>query len=63
MALVLCTTLTVVAEVGVTDKEIKIGMVNAQSGPSASLGLELKKGSMLYIDKINKEGTINTKAK
>lgn len=47
------------AEDGVTDKEIKIGMVNAQSGPSASLGLELKKGSMLYIDKINKEGGVN----
>lgn len=46
------------AENGVTTASIRIGMINAQSGPSASLGLELKEGSMAYIDKINKAGGI-----
>jgi ABC-type branched-subunit amino acid transport system substrate-binding protein len=47
------------AEIGVTANEISIGMVNAQSGASASLGQELKRGSMVYIDKVNKAGGIN----
>ena len=48
-----------VAENGVTDKEITLGMVNAQTGASASLGQELKTGSMVYIEKINKAGGVH----
>jgi branched-chain amino acid transport system substrate-binding protein len=57
--LLLFTTHSAFAAEGITDKEVKIGMVNAQSGPSAGLGQELKKGSMAYIDKINKKGGVN----
>jgi branched-chain amino acid transport system substrate-binding protein len=47
------------AEDGVEPKSIKIGMVNAQSGPSAGLGQELSRGSMAYIAKINKAGGVH----
>lgn len=56
--LALCAQLAI-AEDGITPTEIKIGMVNAQSGPSAGLGQELSRGSMAYINKINKAGGVN----
>ena len=47
------------AENGVTATEVVIGMCNALSGPAAALGTGMKKGSMVYFDKINKAGGIN----
>lgn len=46
------------AEDGVTDKEILIGMSNALTGPSMALGLGIKSGSSIYINKVNLAGGI-----
>ncbi|MDX8400876.1 MAG: ABC transporter substrate-binding protein [Gallionellaceae bacterium] len=48
-----------VAEVGVTAKEIRIGMANALSGPAADLGIQLKAGAKAYFDKVNAAGGVN----
>lgn len=47
------------AEDGVTDKEIKIGMANALTGPASGLGTQLKAGAEAYFSKINANGGIN----
>jgi len=47
------------AETGVTATEIKIGMANAQTGPTAGLGLGIKAGSEAYFKKVNAAGGIN----
>jgi branched-chain amino acid transport system substrate-binding protein len=47
------------AEIGVTDSEIKIETINAQSGPAASLGLELNAGAKALISRINASGGIH----
>ena len=44
---------------GVTAQEIKIGMVNALTGPASGLGIELKNGASAYFDKVNAAGGIN----
>jgi len=41
------------------DKTIKLGMSNALSGPTASLGQELKKGAVVYFNKLNKRNGVN----
>ena len=46
------------AEDGVSDKEIKIGMANALSGPAAGLGSQLKIGAEAYFAKVNAAGGI-----
>jgi len=43
---------------GVSDNQIKLGMSNALKGPAASLGVELKKGSEIYFNRVNKQGGI-----
>ena len=58
-ALLCSTALTAYAEDGVSNQDIKIGMVNAQSGPAAGLGLELKNGASIYFDKVNAAGGIH----
>ena len=50
---------TATAEPGVTATEIKIGMANAQSGPTAGLGLGIKAGSEAYFKKVNAAGGVN----
>lgn len=49
----------VLAEDGVTDKEIKIGMANALSGPASGLGTQLKAGAQAYITAVNAAGGVN----
>ena len=48
-----------VAEIGVTDTEIKIGTVNAQSGPAEPLGHEINDGARALFKRINTEGGIH----
>lgn len=47
------------AEDGVTDKEIRIGMANALSGPASGLGVNLKAGADAYLAKVNAAGGVN----
>jgi ABC-type branched-subunit amino acid transport system substrate-binding protein len=47
------------AETGVTATEIKIGMANALSGPTAGLGQGIKAGSEAYFKKVNAAGGVN----
>lgn len=48
-----------IAEPGLTANEVHIGMVNAQSGPAAALGLGMHSGAQAYFDRINAQGGIN----
>jgi branched-chain amino acid transport system substrate-binding protein len=52
-------TTSALAETGVTATEIKIGMANAQTGPTAGLGQGLKAGSEAYFKKVNAAGGVN----
>lgn len=56
---VLGATTQLYAEDGVSDKEIKIGMANALSGPASGLGTQLKAGAEAYLAKINAGGGVN----
>lgn len=47
------------AENGVTQNEIVIGMSNALSGPASGLGTGLKAGATAYIDMVNAAGGVN----
>jgi branched-chain amino acid transport system substrate-binding protein len=47
------------AEDGVTDKEIRIGMANALSGPASGLGTDLKAGADAFLARINAAGGVN----
>jgi ABC-type branched-subunit amino acid transport system substrate-binding protein len=47
------------AETGVSATEIKIGMANALSGPTAGLGQGIKAGSEAYFKKVNAAGGVN----
>lgn len=47
------------AETGVSATEIKIGMANAQSGPTAGLGQGIKAGSEAYFKKVNAAGGVH----
>ncbi len=51
--------LPALAEDGVTDKEIRIGMANALSGPASGLGVNLKAGVDAYLSKVNATGGVN----
>lgn len=47
------------AEDGISDKEIRIGMVNALTGPAAGLGTNIKAGAEAYIARVNAVGGVN----
>lgn len=47
------------AEEGVSADEVRIGMVNAQSGPAAGLGLGMRAGAQAYFARINAEGGVH----
>ncbi|MHB8092245.1 MAG: ABC transporter substrate-binding protein [Syntrophales bacterium] len=47
------------AEFGVSSNEVVLGMSNALSGPAAALGTGVKKGAMVYFNKINASGGVN----
>jgi branched-chain amino acid transport system substrate-binding protein len=44
---------------GVTDKEIRVGMANALSGPASGLGTDLKAGAEAYLARVNAAGGVN----
>lgn len=46
------------AEDGVTDKEIKIGMANALTGPASGLGTQMKAGVQAYFASVNAAGGV-----
>ncbi len=47
------------AEPGITDGGILLGMVNAQTGPAASLGQGMYHGAMAAFDEVNARGGVN----
>ncbi|HTG01289.1 MAG TPA: ABC transporter substrate-binding protein [Nitrospirota bacterium] len=47
------------AEVGVTDKEIKVGMSTALSGATGFLGTSFRSGIASYISQVNASGGVN----
>jgi ABC-type branched-subunit amino acid transport system substrate-binding protein len=51
--------LPALAEDGVTDKEIRIGMANAITGPASGLGLDLKAGADAFLARANAAGGVN----
>jgi len=62
ITLIVCLTLLpnlALGEVGVADKTVRIGMTNALEGPAKRLGIGVKTGAMVYIDKINKAGGVH----
>ena len=50
---------SVIAEPGLSSQEVRIGMVNVQSGPAAALGLGMRSGAQAYFDRINAQGGVN----
>jgi branched-chain amino acid transport system substrate-binding protein len=56
LLLALC---TVQAEQGLSAGAVRIGMVNALSGPAAGLGLGIRAGATAYLERINAEGGIH----
>jgi ABC-type branched-subunit amino acid transport system substrate-binding protein len=46
-------------ETGVDDKELHLGMVNAQSGPAAGLGKGMLAGAQAYFQRINAAGGVH----
>jgi ABC-type branched-subunit amino acid transport system substrate-binding protein len=47
------------ADDGVTEKEIRIGMANALSGPASGLGVNLKAGAAAHFARVNAAGGVN----
>ncbi len=47
------------AETGVSDTEIKLGMVNVQSGPAAALGKGMRVGAEVVFKEVNANGGIH----
>lgn len=47
------------ADDGITDSEIKLGMVNAQSGPASGLGRRLRAGAQAYFQDLNARGGVH----
>lgn len=50
--------LSAALEPGLSTDEVRIGMVNAQSGPAAALGLGMRAGAQAYFKRINAEGGV-----
>jgi branched-chain amino acid transport system substrate-binding protein len=47
------------AQPGLSADEVRVGMVNAQSGPAAALGLGMLNGAQAYFKRINAEGGVH----
>lgn len=56
--MILCSSVNIVAETGVTSNRILLGMSNALSGPAAALGQGLKRGALAYFESVNAAGGI-----
>lgn len=44
---------------GITDTEIKLGMVNVQTGPASGLGKGMRSGAEAYFKELNAKGGVN----
>lgn len=51
--------LSVAAEPGLSPDEVRVGMVNAQSGPAAALGQSMRNGVQAYFQRINAAGGVH----
>ena len=51
--------LSAMAETGVTDSHILLGMSSPFSGPNGAYGLEMKEGALAYFAQVNAAGGIN----
>jgi branched-chain amino acid transport system substrate-binding protein len=51
--------LTARAEDGISAKQVRIGMVNAQSGPAAGLGAGMQAGVAAYFARVNGQGGVH----
>jgi ABC-type branched-subunit amino acid transport system substrate-binding protein len=58
-ALLAAAGLPALAEDGVTDKEFRIGMANALTGPASGLGTDLKAGADAFLARVNAAGGVN----
>lgn len=47
------------AEDGVSPSEVRVGMVNAQSGPAAGLGIGMQAGVVAYFARVNAAGGVH----
>lgn len=47
------------AELGLSPDEVRVGMVNAQSGPAAALGQSMRNGVQAYFQRINAAGGVH----
>ncbi|UUY10360.1 ABC transporter substrate-binding protein [Pseudomonas sp. J452] len=47
------------AEPGISAQEVRVGMVNALSGPAAGLGTGMKAGAEAYFTRVNAAGGVN----
>ncbi len=59
LLLSLCAMVAHSAEVGVTDKEIRVGQFAAQTGPAAELGKGVQRGILAHFNAVNAAGGIN----
>lgn len=51
--------LSAAAEPGLSPDEVRVGMVNAQSGPAAALGQSMRNGVQAYFQRINAAGGVH----
>ena len=58
-AVLAVTAMSASAQEGVSEKEIRIGMANALSGPASGLGVNLKAGADAYLARVNAAGGVN----
>ena len=58
-AIALSLPLAVLAVDGVTDTEIKLGMVNVQTGPASGLGKGMRSGAEAYFKELNAKGGVH----
>lgn len=55
----LFSSIVAMAEPGLSSHEVHIAMVNAQSGPTAALGLGMRRGAQALFDRANAEGGVH----
>lgn len=55
----LLTPIAAQSEDGVSTHEVRLGMVNAQSGPASGLGIHMKAGVQAYFTRVNATGGVH----
>lgn len=58
-AIALLLSVPVLAEPGVSDKEVLLGQSVALSGPAKELGSEMRSGALLYFEQVNASGGVH----